>query len=197
MLRSVPASAAPTRRDELLDGLLELFLAEGFRQFTLADLAARLRCSKTTLYALGQTKEQVTVNVVRHFFRTSTDAVEERTAAATSATARLEAYLRAIGRELRPASAAFMEDLGAHAAAREVYERNTELAAGRVRDILTEGVRAGEFRKVDTAFVADVTAATMQRIQTGAVRDATGLHDADAYDALAALVLQGIRAPAG
>ncbi len=196
MLSGVPASATTTRREELLDGLLALFLAEGFRQFTLADLAARLRCSKTTLYALGQTKEQVTVNVVRHFFRTSTDAVEARTASAASATARLEAYLRAIGRELRPASAAFMEDLGAHAAAREVYERNTELAAGRVRDILTEGVRAGEFREVDTAFVADVTASTMQRIQTGAVRGATGLHDADAYDALAALVLEGIRAPA-
>ena len=41
------------RREELLDRLVELFLAEGFRHLTLGDLAARLHCSKSTLYALG------------------------------------------------------------------------------------------------------------------------------------------------
>ena len=34
----------------------------------------------------------------------------------------------------------------------------------------------------------------MTRIQTGTVLAATGLHDADAYHELAALVLSGIRA---
>jgi hypothetical protein len=39
-------------------------------------LSARLHCSKSTLYTLGQTKDQVTVNVVRRFFRTATGQVE-------------------------------------------------------------------------------------------------------------------------
>ena len=56
-----------------------------------------------------------------------------------------------------------------------------------------DGVAAGEFRAVHAAFVADAVAATMQQIQSGAVLAVTGLSDAEAYDRLAALALDGIR----
>lgn len=189
----MPPVATTTRHVELLDELVALFLVEGFRTFTLADLAARLRCSKTTLYALGQTKEQVTVNAVRHFFRNATDNVEAQVARRRTPATRIVAYLRAIGTELHAASPAFMADLAAHAATRDVYERNTAAASERVRGLIADGVAAGEFRAVHAAFVADAVAATMQRIQSGAVLAATGLSDAEAYDQLAALVLDGIR----
>jgi AcrR family transcriptional regulator len=182
------------RREELADQLVELFLAEGFRHLTLADIAARLRCSKSTLYTLGQTKEQVTVNVVRRFFQAATEQVESATAAHPTPGERIVAYLRAIGQALRPASPRFMADLAGNAFAREIYQQNTAIAARRVRELIAEGVLTGEFRPVHASFVADTAAATMRRIQTGAVREATGLADADAYDELAALVLEGIRA---
>jgi AcrR family transcriptional regulator len=186
------------RREELLDEIVTLFLAEGFRQLTLADLAARLHCSKSTLYVLGQTKDQVTVNVVRHFFRTAAAQVEAAIPVGTpdqpvGAGTRIAAYLHAIGAALRPASGAFMADLTAHPFAREVYEQNTAIAARRVRELIGEGAAAGEFRAVHASFVADTAAAVMARIQSGTVLAATGLGDADAYDELAALVLEGIR----
>ncbi|MDW5595786.1 TetR/AcrR family transcriptional regulator [Conexibacter stalactiti] len=181
----------------LLDDLLELFLAEGFGHFTLAQLAARLRCSKTTLYTLGHSKEQLTANALKQFFRTSAEAVERRTAAADAPADRIATYLRAVADALRPASPAFMADVAAQPLAREIYERNTAIAAERVAQLIADGVRAGDFRDVHAAFVADTVAATMQRIQTGQVLAATGLHDADAYDELAALVLDGIRSGAG
>lgn len=188
----MPASATP-RREELLDELLALFLAEGFRHLTLADIAGRLHCSKSTLYVLGQTKDQVTVNVVRRFFRTATEQVESATAAYERPGERIVAYLRAIGDALRPASAAFMADLAEHAFARDIYEQNTAIAARRVRELIAEGVSIGEFRPVHASFVADTAASTMERIQSGAVLSATGLGDADAYNELAVLVLEGIR----
>ena len=183
------------RREELLDQLVSLFLAEGFRHFTLDDLSARLHCSKSTLYTLGQTKDQVTVNVVRRFFRTATGQVESAIAAPAPAGDRIAGYLNAIGDALRPASAAFMADLAAHAFAREIYEQNTAIAARRVGELIAAGVSSGEFRPVHAAFVADTAAATMARIQSGAVLAATGLADADAYDELAAVLLEGIRTP--
>jgi AcrR family transcriptional regulator len=184
---------AATRSAQLLGELVALFLAEGFRAFTLADLAERLHCSKTTLYALGHSKEQVTVNAVRHFFRTATEAVEARTARETDPAARIAVYLRAVADALRPASPAFMADLAAHPATRAVYERNTAIAARRVAELIASGIGSGAFRKVHGAFVADTVAAQMSRIQTGAVLEATGLADAAAYDELALLVLNGIR----
>jgi AcrR family transcriptional regulator len=185
------------RQEELADQLVTLFLAEGFRHLTLSDIAARLRCSKSTLYALGQTKEQLTVNVVRRFFRGATARVEAATSAESGAEGeRIVAYLRAIGDALRPASATFMADLAAHAFAREIYQQNTAIAARRVRELIADGVRTGEFRPVHASFVADTVAATMERIQSGAVQATTGLPDAAAYDELAALVLEGVRAVA-
>jgi AcrR family transcriptional regulator len=190
--------SATQRREELLDQLVALFLAEGFRHFTLAGLCARLHCSKSTLYALGQTKDEVTVNVVRRFFRTATGQVESAVAALPFATPpaagqRIACYLHAIGDALRPASAAFMTDLAGHVFVREIYQQNTAIAARRVRELIAEGVSTGEFRPVHASFVADTAAAAMERIQGGAVLAATGLGDADAYDELAALLLDGIR----
>ena len=49
------------RRAELLDELVTLFLAEGFGALTLDELARRLRCSKSTLYGLAASKEQLVV----------------------------------------------------------------------------------------------------------------------------------------
>ncbi|HET9074202.1 MAG TPA: TetR/AcrR family transcriptional regulator [Solirubrobacteraceae bacterium] len=186
-------STRPPRQRELLDQLVALFLAEGFRHFTLAELADRLRCSKSTLYAFGESKEQVTVSVVIEFFRRATVAVEQATAAGADPPARLVAYLRAVARALRPASAAFMADLSESTPTAAVYAHNTEAAAGRVRALVEEGIAAGSFRSVHGAFVAEVVAATMRRIQTGELVAATGLHDADAYDALADLILNGVR----
>ena len=70
---STATGTALTRRQaQLLDQLEELFLAEGFARFTLDDLAVRLHCSKSTLYALADSKEQLALRVIRHFFRKAT-----------------------------------------------------------------------------------------------------------------------------
>ena len=52
----------PTARQlDLLDRLTDLLLAEGFAHLTLDQMAGRLRCSKTTLYALADSKDQLAV----------------------------------------------------------------------------------------------------------------------------------------
>jgi AcrR family transcriptional regulator len=75
------------RRRRVLDGLVELFLREGFADFTLDDLARRLRCSKSTLYLVETSKEQLVAATVRRFFQRATKAVEEHVAATTRAAA--------------------------------------------------------------------------------------------------------------
>ena len=69
MTTAHPTAGLTRRQTELLDQLEALFLAEGFAGFTLDDLAGRLHCSKSTLYALAGSKEQLAMRVVRHFFR--------------------------------------------------------------------------------------------------------------------------------
>jgi AcrR family transcriptional regulator len=180
------------RRAELLDQLEELFLTEGFARFTLEDLALRLRCSKSTLYALAGSKEQLALRVIRHFFRKATDAVEAQTVTETDPALRVTAYLSAVARALAPAGPVFHRDLDAFAPGREVYERNTALAAERIRRLIGDGVAQGRFRDVHPALIADTVTTLMFRIGRGDTARATGLDDAEAYRELAALLLHGI-----
>jgi AcrR family transcriptional regulator len=169
-------------------------LAEGFAHLTLDDIAARLRCSKSTLYTLAGSKEQLVQAATVHFFRGATQFVESQVAGQGGARERIVAYLSAVGRALDPASDRFMADLDAFGPARAVYEKNTRIAARRVQELIAEGVAAGEFRDVHAAFAADLAAAVMVRIQQRIVRDHTGLDDADAYRELAAILTGGIQA---
>ncbi|GAA4402130.1 TetR/AcrR family transcriptional regulator [Tsukamurella soli] len=187
------SSFATARRTELFDELLALFLAEGFAHLTLDAIAARLKCSKSTLYTLAGSKEQLVTSATVHFFKRATERVEA-TVAASDARERISAYLGAVGRELSVASERFMADLDAFAPARQVYERNTRIAASRVQELITDGVNAGDFRRVHAAFAADLVAAMMVRIQQGAVRAGTGLDDGSAYRELARIVTMGISA---
>jgi AcrR family transcriptional regulator len=187
------AEAGMTRRQaELLDQLEELFLAEGFVRFTLDDLALRLRCSKSTLYVLAGSKEQLAQRVIKHFFRKATEAVEASTITVRDPALRVTAYLNAVAAALAPAGPTFHRDLDSFDPGREVYERNTALAADRVRELISDGVAQGCFREVHPALVADTVTTLMLRIGRGDTARATGLDDATAYRELAALLLHGI-----
>ena len=185
---------ATRRRTELFDALVTLFLSEGFAHLTLDEIATRLRCSKSTLYTLAGSKEQLVQAATVHFFRSATELVEARVAATHGAQERITAYLSTVGAALDPASDQFMSDLDAFAPARGVYEQNTRIAARRVQELIAEGVATADFRDVHAAFAADLVATVMVRIQQRVVRENTGLADADAYRELAAILTAGIEA---
>ncbi|MCC8930340.1 MULTISPECIES: TetR/AcrR family transcriptional regulator [Nocardiaceae] len=188
---------ATARRAELFDQLVALLLSEGFAHLTLDEIAARLRCSKSTLYTLAGSKEQLVRAATVHFFRGATERVEASLTSVRGTTERLTAYLSAVGVALEPASRQFMEDLAAFPPAREVYEQNTAFAAKRVQELIDDGASAGDVRSVHAAFVADVAASTMARIQTREVSERTGLDDSQAYAELAALLTTGITGTTG
>ncbi|MGB3483599.1 MAG: TetR/AcrR family transcriptional regulator [Mycobacterium sp.] len=182
------------RRAQLFDALVEIFLAEGFVHLTLDDIAGRLHCSKSTLYTLAGSKEQLVSLGVVHFFRRATLDVEKRVAEVNGARELISTYLAAVGDVLAVASPQFMADLDAFAPAREAYELNTRMAAQRVQQMIADGVARGEFRKVHAAFAADLASTMMVRIQQRAVQRSVGLDDAAAYRELAAILTSGITA---
>ncbi|GAA2139693.1 TetR/AcrR family transcriptional regulator [Actinomadura napierensis] len=175
---------AARRRAELIERLIEVFLDRGFAGLSVAELAAVLRCSKSTLYAVAASREQIIVTVVRAFFRRATERVEAAVDASAGPRERVGAYLRAISAELAPASPAFFADLDAFAPAREIYKRNTLIAARRVQALVREAAPAA-----DAEFVGAVAGQVMESIHRGEIKAQTGLDDSAAYAALAALVV--------
>jgi AcrR family transcriptional regulator len=192
-LRAPAQRRQPTARQRALLAELEgLFLAEGFAQFTLDELAGRMRCSKSTLYALAPSKEQLAVKVVGHFFRGAAELLENRVAGIEDAREIIGEYLAGISEYLNRASAAFMSDIAGFAPARATYELNSRAAAGRIRTFIAKGVRDGVFRDVHASLIAEMAGLLVEGIQTGVVGSRTGVSDAEAFTALSDLLLGGL-----
>ena len=177
--------------------LLALFLREGFAQFTLDDLAARLHCSKSTLYALAPSKEQLARRVVSRFFRDATEHVEKRVATAADARERIAFYLQGAADELTPASPKFLADIAAYAPTQAVYERNAHAAAARIRAFITDGVAEGIFREVHARLFGEMAGWLIEGIQTGVLGRRADVSHAEAFAALSDLLLGGLARTAG
>lgn len=179
-----------SRRADLLDALVELFRVEGFVQFSVEDLARRLGCSKTTLYQVASSKEQIILTVIKEIFRRSTEHVEAAIADVADPVDRIGAYLQAISDELAPASAHYFAHLDTYPPAREIYSRNTRLAAERVQQLAHE---AAPQSLVSPVFTGHVVALVLSAIQRGELEAATGLDDATCFHELAQLISHGIQ----
>jgi|GEM_PF-461240 len=190
-LRAATTTRVDQRREALLDRLVDLVLAEGFADASVEDLARRLRCSKSTLYGIADSKEKIVVAAVRRFFRRAAARVEARLLIEQgSAAERIRAYLTAIAAELAPASSAFFADLDAWEATTEIYRDNTAIAASRVQRLVDEASPAAA--QPQAAFVGAVAAQVMEAIHRGDIESATGLADSDAYRSLADLIVRAL-----
>ena len=194
---SIRASAPPQRalrkQQELVERLIDVFLREGFMELSIDDMARRLRCSKTTIYGVAESKQQVIAVVVRGFFRRATERVEQTIEPVDAAsTERIRAYLMAIATELAPASPEFFADLDAYAPTREIYLENTRIAGERLKAIILQCVPAAS--QSEALFIGSVAAGVMTAIHRGEIEAVAGLDDSAAYRALSRLIVAGVEA---
>ncbi|WP_307855917.1 TetR/AcrR family transcriptional regulator [Nocardioides faecalis] len=187
-----PARRRTRRQLDLLDRLVDLLVAEGFLHLTLDEVSARLHCSKTTLYALADSKADLAVQVVRRYVEVSAEAVEARVAEVTGPRERVATYLAATSGRLRPLSGAFLDDVTGFRPTAEVYRSSTAAAADRLRELIAEGVASGAFRPVHAAFAAEMATATMFAVPRGDLTRRLGLSDTEAYAELGSLLLHAL-----
>jgi AcrR family transcriptional regulator len=185
-------STLSARQVDLLERLTDLLVSEGFAHLTLDQIAAELRCSKTTLYALASSKDQLAARVVNSFFRRATDLVEARVAARRSPRRRIEAYLDGITEAMGPASRRFIADIADFEPTRQTYRENAVAAARRVRELIDEAASAKAVASVDADFVAAWIGLSIEAIQRGEFAERAGLSDAEAFGELSRLVSRAL-----
>jgi AcrR family transcriptional regulator len=180
------------RERRLLDALEELILAEGFTSLRLEDIAARLAVSRSTLYRLAPSKQELIELIIdrmfRHMGKRAREAVEE----ASDPARRVAAYLGAGTATVRAGSLAFSRDLEANPQTRAIYDRHQQIGMEMLARLIDEGVRAGRFRQVPAAFVMQVADAAHGRLRDPDVLQALGMTHAQAIDGLIGILLEGI-----
>jgi AcrR family transcriptional regulator len=191
-LQSSQRRLASERGEEILRRLEDLFLDGGFAHLTVDALAKELKCSKSSLYAIASSREQLVVAVVKHFFRGAAAQIEARVRAIQDPRDRIAIYLASVGDEMRRMSRACYADMVAFGATRGIYDHNSRVAAGRVHDMIHDGIASGAFRPVHAEFVAEAVSLLIEGIQHGALLERTGLSSGDAYGELSTLVLAAL-----
>jgi len=163
---------------------------EGFAHLTVGELAARLRCSRRTLYELAPTKDELVLVVLdrrlRHTARLARDHVVELDDPAD----KIDAFLIRSG--LRPTTLRFAEDVAVSPATKRLFSDHYRFAMATLQEILHEGMERGRVRPVNSLVVAEIIDAALERLQDPDVLRATGLSFFEMADELSALVRFGL-----
>jgi AcrR family transcriptional regulator len=150
----VSSSSDIGRREELLDQIEELVLSEGFAHLRVGALAAHLRCSRSTLYKLASSKEELIALVFRRFVDKALAEASAEAALLEDPAERVIRFTEAIGRWQAKGSEAFWRDVRDHPQASDVLSQTRSRGYKILQGYLDEGVASGRFRPANTTFVA-------------------------------------------
>ena len=188
----VKLSRGEYRSQTLIAQLEKLFLEEGFRDLTVDEIAARLSCSKRSLYQIAPSKLEIFLRILDQFLdrirRMGNRAVLEHDDPA----ARLAAYMEPGYIETKRASRRFVEDIQASKAALQLLEAHQRERMNTLRDIVDDGIRRDQFRKVNSLLVAEAYLAAIAKIDDPEFLRRAGLGFSEAFAELYQLIAYGV-----
>jgi AcrR family transcriptional regulator len=179
----------------LLDELERLFVAEGFAHLSVADLAARLRVSRSTLYRLATGKQELAELVISRMFDRMDESGRAALEQVANPAARVAACLGEGAASVRTGGLEFSRDLETNMGTRAICDRRQALVMGVLEGLIEDGVRSGGFRQVPAALVVQVADAAHTRLRDAAVLAALGMTHSEAIDTLTSILLDGISGP--
>jgi AcrR family transcriptional regulator len=143
------------RQRELLDRLGVMF-DDGFASLTMAEIAARLNCSLSTLYSLAPRRDDLVLTVVDRNLRLVGRSAIAAIRPGMTALEALTAYLEAVTFALLGWTEAFARDMAAMPAANKLRDEHDEYLFAVTRSLLDLAVELGEIGPIDTAAVGRV-----------------------------------------
>ncbi len=153
--RSAPISKSSA---ETLEALEALILAKGFSRLNVSDIAARLRCSKRTLYELAPSKKVLVLKALDNFFSRIRQEADHVTDNTLDPERQIYEYLEVGVRAAERLSQAVVADIDEWEPARTLWQEHIRLRVDGMCRIIDNGVKAGVFREVPPVFIAEQTA---------------------------------------
>ncbi|MDY7105979.1 MAG: TetR/AcrR family transcriptional regulator [Actinomycetota bacterium] len=182
------------RQREILDQLDTIFVDEGFAGLTIQQLAARLRCSRRTLYELAPSKDELVLFVIDRRLRRTGHLAAEVLRTVDDPAERLTAYVLTGTSRLRRASIRFREDVARFPAAQRVMAAHHRYASAIMAEIIDEGIARGRFHPLRAAVVAEIVDAAFERLQDPTILRDLGISFEDATEELTVLLARGLAA---
>lgn len=180
--------------DEFFDTLTSLLLAEGIKNLTVADLAARLHCSRRRLYNIAETKEEIFCAVVERFFQSLLNEGETLIRSEQNLTAAIAAYLRVGIRAAARISVQFLEDIEDSERARTIFDGYQQARTIRLTELVDQGVRQGVFVACHGRVVSEAIFGAALRLRRPTFLAQANLTIEEAFQEFYRLLLGGLLA---
>ncbi|MCF8589855.1 TetR/AcrR family transcriptional regulator [Gordonia liuliyuniae] len=182
-----------SRAAQILDEMGNVFITEGFKHLTIADLASRLQCSRRTLYEIAPNRTELVLIAIDRRLRRVGRVGAERLHSITDPRELLEQYMLAGQSEVYRTDVRFTEDAARDPAVTRLMTDHFRYHVAIVQAIIEYGIDQGAFRKVNTRVVAEVIDASLARFADPDFGHATaGMTFEDATTELVPLLLAGI-----
>ena len=178
--------------DEFMDELTALFLAHGVSSLTVADIAARLSCSRRRIYALAATKEELFLLVSRRLFDSLVQEGHEVARGKSDISEAITAYLGVGARAAARIGVAFLADLDATEKGRQLSDDYQSARLRGMEHLVDEGVAQGHFAPHNSRLVAEILLGAAQRLRRPQFLREAGLTLEQAFEDLYKLVLHGL-----
>src|SRR5258708_4029294 len=151
------------RQKEILDVVEQVFLRTGIRAVRIGELPAEASCSRSTLYEIAPSKEDLLLLVLdrmmRRIMQRGTHAIEQ----VADPVDRVRALMMSGAVDLSALGPRFMEAVRQHPPARLLFDRRIAEGRDALESLVAEAVDAGRFRPVNAAVVAEAMIAVLLR----------------------------------
>ena len=184
------------RREELLDGVMDIIAARGFAEVRTAEMARELHCSESSLYKIAPSKDSLVVLAIGRWGELTLEALEVRAQQGTTASDRARAYFRAGAESTRPLSLAFYADVDRFESTRLAWWTGVvEPYLDRFVELVQCAEDAGEIRPVNIRFLAELLRQISVVTRNERVLSASGLTHEQAVLEVDSLLWDGMRKP--
>ena len=190
--RTAHSAPISKRGAETLEAFEALILAEGFSRLNVSEIAARLRCSKRTLYELAPSKKTLVLKALDSFFSRIRYEADHLTDNNLDPEHQVYEYLQAGVRAAERMSQAAVADIHEWEPARTLWREHISLRVDGLCRIIDNGVKAGVFREVLPEFVAEIVFASINRLREPDFSDSTGLTISEAFHELYEMLLHSL-----
>jgi AcrR family transcriptional regulator len=182
------------RREELLDGVMQIFAERGFSKVRTAQIARELHCSEGTLYKIAPSKDSLVVLALSRWGELVLANCEAQALRGATASDRAQRYYRAGTEGIRPLSHAFRRDVEHFESTRRAYREISDRFVDRFTALLEEAAKAGEIRPVNARFMAGTLRYIAFAIRDEDLLEAAGLTAGEAHREIEAIIWDGLQA---
>lgn len=181
------------RQEEVLAIVEAVFLREGIRGVRMGRLATEAGCSRSTLYELAPSKEDLLLlvldRIMRRISRRGAEAIER----ADSPVDRVRAMLTSGALDFAGLGPRFLDAVRHHPPARLLFDRWIADGRDALESLIREAVATGEFRPVNPSIVAEAMFAVVLRFTDPDFGRSTKISAAAGLSELVDVLLEGLR----